>query len=235
MFDSTQLLLLGTGLSLGLLHAFDADHIMAVSSLSQRRVSMGGRVAFFGRWALGHSVTIVLLAGLLLAFDWQLSESAGLWAERAIGLLLLVAGGWLMLRLYPPALLLSRPALLLSKPTLRLHQHHHGDLCHTHLIDHRRTHDNHLPVLVGIVHGIAGSAPLLALLPSLIEGSPMLGAGYIMLFSAGVLLSMLGLGVVLSKVQHWLLARSDAVFNYAKGALGALTFAFGGFWLAGTL
>lgn len=221
IFDSTTVLLLGTGLSLGLLHAFDADHIMAVSSLSQRRVTSRGLVSFCGRWALGHGVTIAILAWLLLAFNWQLGESATLWAERAIGLLLMVAGGWLMIRLF--------------KPTLRLRTHRHGDLCHTHLIDTQRAHDNHLPVLVGVIHGIAGSAPLLALLPSLIEGSPMVGAGYIAVFSAGVLLSMLGFGMVLGAMQRWLLSRSDDLFDYAKGVLGALTFVLGGLWLAGTL
>ena len=221
MFDSTMVLLLGTGLGLGLLHAFDADHVMAVSSLSQRSVTARGLVTFCGRWALGHGVTVAMLAWLLLAFDWQLGESARLWAERAIGLLLIAAGGWLMVRLY--------------KPTLRLHTHRHGDLCHTHLIDNRHSHDNHLPVLVGVIHGIAGSAPLLALLPSLVDGSPMLGAAYIAVFSAGVLLSMLGFGMVLGAAQRWLLSRGNDLFNYAKGLLGALTLVLGGFWLAGTL
>ena len=143
MFDSTMVLLLGTGLILGLLHAFDADHIMAVSSLSQRSVTTRGLVSFCGRWALGHGVTIAMLTWLLLAFDWQLGESASLWAERAIGLLLLVAGGWLMVRLY--------------KPTLRLHTHSHGDLCHTHLIDNQRSHDNTLGIALNIheIHPIA--------------------------------------------------------------------------------
>tara|TARA_R110002167_G_scaffold184986_2_gene385532 strand:+ start:1324 stop:1704 length:381 start_codon:yes stop_codon:yes gene_type:complete len=123
----------------------------------------------------------------------------------------------------------------LYKPTLRLHTHRHGDHCHTHLIDNQHSHDNHLPVLVGVIHGIAGSAPLLALLPSMVDGSPMLGAAYIAVFSAGVLLSMLGFGMVLGAAQRWLQSRGNDLFNYAKGLLGALTLVLGGFWLAGTL
>ena len=221
--DQSMFLILITSLSLGLLHAFDADHIMAVSSLSTRKFSAKQLALFCGRWAIGHGATVCVLASILILFDWQLSESAALWAERLIGAMLLSVGLLIVFRCFKP------------EPTLTLRAHHHDDgTRHTHLVISNH-HENHLPVLVGIVHGVAGSGPLLALLPSLMAKAPFVGVAYVLIFSLGVLLSMICFGLVLGLVQINLQQHSERLFRYAKAALGVGASVLGGFWLAGSL
>ena len=183
--DPSIFLILLTSLSLGLLHAFDADHIMAVSSLSARKFSAKQLALFCGRWAIGHGATVCVLAFVLIIFDWHVSDSVAVWAERLIGA--------------------------------------------------AKHHETHLPVLVGVVHGVAGSGPLLALLPSLIQKAPSVGALYMLIFSLGVLLSMLGFGLVLGFVQNNLQQHSERLFRYAKLGLGVGASVLGGYWIVGSL
>jgi sulfite exporter TauE/SafE len=197
---------------------------MAVSSLSARKFSAKQLAFFCGRWALGHGATVCVLALLLIAFKWQLSESAAVWAERLIGAMLLTVGTLLVLRFFKP------------KEKLHLKAHHHHDgTHHTHLVDASSHHETHLPVLVGVVHGIAGSGPLLALLPSLLSKGPSIGIGYVLLFSFGVLLSMLAFGLLLGSLQNTLQQRSERVFGYAKALLGVGSATLGGYWILASL
>jgi nickel/cobalt exporter len=224
MIDPSTILVLITGLSLGILHAFDADHIMAVSSLSKRNFSAKKLAMFCGRWAMGHGATVCILSLLLIFFGWQLGETVSIWAERLIGVMLLCVGVLLVFR------------FIKSKPELAIKTHHHHDgTQHTHLVKKDNLHENHLPILVGIVHGIAGSAPLLALLPSLIAKAPVFGVGYVLIFSLGVLLSMLGFGLALGYMQSILQQRSEKVFNYAKALIGLGASVLGGYWILGSL
>ena len=224
MIDSSTILVLVTGLSLGLLHAFDADHIMAVSSLSKRKFSAKQLAMFCGRWAIGHGATVCILSLLLILFGWQLGETASIWAERLIGVMLLCVGVLLVFRFFK------------SKPKLMIKTHHHHDgTQHTHLVKNGKHHENHLPILVGIVHGIAGSAPLLALLPSLIDKAPAFGVAYVLIFSLGVLLSMLGFGLALGYIQNILQQRSEAVFSYTKALIGLGASVLGSYWILGSL
>jgi nickel/cobalt exporter len=222
--DPSMFLILLTSLSLGLLHAFDADHIMAVSSLSARKFSAKQLALFCGRWAIGHGATVGVLALILILFDWHLSHSVAVWAERLIGVMLLGVGLLIIFRFSKP------------EPTLTLQVHRHIDgTQHTHLIGAAKHHEKHLPVLVGVVHGVAGSGPLLALLPSLIQMAPSVGALYVLIFSLGVLLSMLCFGLVLGFLQNNLQQHSERLFRYAKLGLGVGASVLGGYWVVGSL
>lgn len=222
--DHSIFLLLVTSLSLGLLHAFDADHIMAVSSLAAKKFSAKQLALFCGRWALGHGATVCALAFVLIMFDWRPSDSVALWAERLIGAMLLGVGLVIIYRFFK------------STPTLTIQAHHHYDgTHHTHLVSTASHHEKHLPVLVGVVHGVAGSGPLLALLPSLISTAPSTGVAYVLVFSLGVLLSMLCFGLALGYVQNNVQQHSERLFRYAKAALGVGASVLGGYWILGSL
>jgi nickel/cobalt exporter len=222
--DPSILLILFTSLSLGLLHAFDADHIMAVSSLSARKFSPQQLALFCGRWAIGHGATVCVLAFISIIFDWHLNHSVAVWAERLIGVMLLGVGLLIIFRFFG------------SEPTLTLQAHRHIDgTQHTHLIGAAKHHEKHLPVLVGVLHGVAGSGPLLVLLPSLIEKAPSVGPLYVLIFSLGVLLSMLCFGLVLGVVQNNLQQHSERLFRYAKLGLGFGASVLGGYWVVASL
>ncbi len=211
-----------TAFSLGLLHALDADHVMAVSSFSNHRPGLSRSVAFCTRWAVGHGAVLLIAGGLLFGLGLSIPETWQVAAEKSVGVLLVVLGSWCLWSIHR------------KKVTLATHSH--GDLEHTHWHekDHRDVKrpslDNHGPVFVGMLHGLAGSAPALALVPAVMKGDLMQAFGYLLLFSLGVLLSMfvfgLSFGWMQQKVNHY----SERVFMVSRHALAFLSIGIGVFW-----
>ena len=218
MIDLSIIALLSTGLGLGLLHAFDADHIMAVSTLSSKRPSMKQSMKFCVQWALGHGGVLIALGLLIFALGVQVPESLSLWAERAVGFMLIGLGAWLLYTLW--------------NQSVRIHVHQHGDMTHAHLAKEHGNKHNHTPVLVGITHGLAGSAPVLALIPAVSQGRIDVAIGYIVLFSLGVMFSMFLFGASLGGLQKWLQNRSNLLFNLSRGGIACLSMVLGGLWIA---
>jgi sulfite exporter TauE/SafE len=218
MYESTLSALLAASFVLGLLHAFDADHIVAVSSLAGRRRDWRSGMVYALKWALGHGGILLLVAVAALYFRWRLPEFITHSAERIVGVILIVAGLSILWRLY--------------RQRVTLRPHRHGDIVHAHLATAEQpvSHD-HKPVLVGIVHGLAGSAPALALIPATFY-QPLLGIGYMLIFSAGVLAGMLSFGVLLSHGQRFVHARGEWLLNGWHGLLGVGATVLGVVWLS---
>lgn len=180
--------ILGLAFGLGLLHALDADHILAVSTLASRHPDSARRPwRFCLRWALGHGLTLLLLGILAWGIGTRLPAALSHYAEAGVGLLLIAMGGWVWWDIRRQSL------------QLRFHRHrglpHHAHWyppadSHTH-------HHEHGATLVGALHGTAGSAPLLALIPIATQQPLSLGLLYLALFSLGTLASMLLFGGLL--------------------------------------
>ena len=180
------IVLMSLAFGLGMLHALDADHILAVSGLMVERKHRRSNVAFCLRWALGHGGVLVLLGVAIFLFGMHLPESFSQYAELAVGIVLVVIGVLLLLHLY--------------RLNAHLHFHHHDGMplhAHWHVHDQSRTasntnhHQDHAAILVGVLHGLAGSAPLLVLIPVSTMESPLYGVAYLLVFSVGVLCAML--------------------------------------------
>lgn len=183
--------------ALGLVHALDADHVMAVSVLATRGRGVAQGVRAGLRWAAGHGLVVLFAgAGLLWAGHALPAPIAGM-AERAVGLAMIVLGGCVLVELV--------------RRRVHLHFHTHDGLPpHAHWHDHAphaaaagagpraaaraqrhagaHQHD-HGALLVGALHGLAGSAPLLALLP-LARGSLPFAVGALACFGLGVACTM---------------------------------------------
>ena len=69
---SATIALLGVGFSLGFMHALDADHVMAVSSLSNKRPGLTKMLRFCAHWALGHGSILLLCGVILFGLGWQI-------------------------------------------------------------------------------------------------------------------------------------------------------------------
>ncbi len=218
MPETTLSALLAASFVLGLLHAFDADHIVAVSSLASGRREWKAGIAYAAKWALGHGGILLIVAIAALFFRWQLPGLVPQSAEKLVGVILIVAGISILWRLY--------------RQRVALRPHRHGDVVHAHLATAAKpvAHD-HKPVLVGIVHGLAGSAPALALIPATLY-HPALGLGYIVIFSAGVLAGMVSFGVLLSHGQRFLARRNERLFHGWHALLGIGATALGVIWLS---
>ena len=218
LIEFLPLLLFGFGF--GLMHALDADHIMAVSMLSQKKSGFGKTLLHSAHWALGHGVVLLISGACLFGFGVALPESLQKVAEASVGILLVILGlscFWQFRR-----------------DKLSLVKHSHDGVEHIHWHDNNPEHDKkhvHQPVFVGILHGLAGSAPALALIPAMASGEIMLAMVYLLLFSLGVLISMLGFGLGLAKLQGWLSLRYNAAFQCSRYALAGLSIGLGSFWL----
>lgn len=163
------------GLMLGIAHAFDADHLLAVSSLAARHDSRRATVRYAALWAMGHGGLLIAVSLAILWFGWTMPSALPAGAERMVGAVLITAGvslAWTLLGRH------KQPEAAAIPSSLR----------------------ERVPFLVGMLHGLAGSAAMLALIPVSLH-QPVAGVGYAMLFSAGVLAGMMGFGLIFDRVR----------------------------------
>ena len=181
-------LLLLTGLVLGMRHAFDRDHVAAVThfiSLEPDPV----KSAWFGcRWALGHAVTVLALGSLIILLHLKFDPAFERYAELAVGVTLIVLGIWRL--------------ALLWQERRHAHRHEHRATAHTHTHTHQpgKEHVHRFaPTLVGMVHGASGTAEVFVLLPITLMSTAWLAYTYIALFSMGCATAMSGYGYVVGR------------------------------------
>jgi ABC-type nickel/cobalt efflux system permease component RcnA len=184
--------ILGLGFLLGMQHALEADHIAAVSSIAARRSNVGDVVKHGLTWGLGHTLTLFVFAGAALLLGHAIPASVARPLETAVGIMLVGLGAHLLWRLW--------------RDRVHFHRHHHRDgTVHFHAHSHSgesapharsaHLHDHGFrwrTLLVGLMHGMAGSAALLVLAVSRAP-SPVAGLGYVALFGIG---SMIGMGAL---------------------------------------
>ena len=92
--------------------------------------------------------------------------------------------------------------------------------------------DTHAPVFVGVVHGLAGSAPALALVPAVANGELTSALVYLLAFSVGVMLAMLAFGLGFAAVQQYLQQRHIVLFNRCRYGIAATSIIIGGYWIS---
>lgn len=228
MHTQTLFGVLTLGFSLGLLHALDADHIMAVSVLAAKIRPLKSRLLvalttlrYCMQWAFGHGGILLLLGVLLVAWELPLPSALPIVAEKIIGLFLIAMGGWIIWQLRDNKIKLH----------VHKHSHDHGNIQHVHLAAQSGSGHNHKPVLIGITHGVAGSAPIFALLPAIGSSNQWLALGYLMLFSGGVLIAMMLFGLFFGQVVGWLDQFGNRLFRIARFVLATVSIIFGSYWL----
>ena len=211
------------GFTLGLTHAFDPDHLVAVSTLvsqeeSVRRSSLVGVI-----WGLGHTASLALVGFVVLTLKLTIPPALARGMELGVALMILLLGGNLLWR--------SVQALV-----LHTHPHSHDDFTHAHLHLHRRKAMNHRhphllrsgrkPFVVGVVHGLAGSAALSLLVLATVP-STLLGLLYIIVFGLGSIGGMLFMSMVMSLPFVLTADRFSLWHEQAKGLAGLVAVAFG--------
>ena len=181
------------GFLLGVKHALDADHVVAVSTIATENRSLKGSCAIGFCWGVGHTA-VLLVAGLaVLGFHLAIPHDVARLFEAGVGVMLIGLGlsvGWTLLRER-----LHVHAHTHDDGTGHLHVHSHcGGPGHAHL---HRFRLEYKSLAVGMVHGLAGSAALLLLVLSTVR-SLTDGMLYILVFGAGSIAGMVLLGAVLS-------------------------------------
>ncbi len=226
----TSILLLG--LLLGMQHALEADHVAAVSSLytgtrSVRRIATHGAV-----WGLGHSLTLFIFAGAAVFLDLRFGETLAQVLECVVGMMLILLGGQVLFRLW--------------RERLHFHTHHHPNgrthfHIHSHLgenVDHNpdhhvHAHANRLPLrtlVVGMVHGLAGSTALVLLTATTVQG-PVIGLLYVGLFSLGAIAGMTALSSLLAVPLAWTAQALTWTHRSLQAVVGVATLVIGALFL----
>lgn len=217
---------LGLGFLLGMQHALEADHIAAVSSIAARRTDVSDIVKHGLTWGLGHTLTLFVFAGAAIVIGHAIPEQLARPLETAVGVMLVGLGAHVLWRLWCDG--------------VHFHQHGHDDgtehfHVHSHVnepIPHQKSSHEHQhgfrwrSLLVGLMHGMAGSAALLVLAITQAK-DPVYGIFYVLLFGIG---SMLGMGA-LSTLIAVPLAVSARSLTWANRSLqclvGAVTIGIG--------
>ena len=202
MSATEPLLLLLTGLVFGMRHAFDRDHVAAVTHfISLEPDPM--RSAWFGvRWAIGHALSVLLLGSLILLLHLKFDPAFERYAELAVGMTLIGLGIWRLFLLY--------------QERRHVHRHAHRSTEHTHSHSHepRREHVHRFaPVFVGLVHGAAGTAEVFVLIPITLISTTWLAYTYIGLFSLGCATTMGGYGYVVGRFYRRASATGQRIYR----------------------
>jgi cytochrome c biogenesis protein CcdA len=226
--------ILGLGFLLGMQHALEADHIAAVSSLAARRTHIGDIVKHGLTWGLGHTLSLFVFAGVAILLGQAIPEHLARPLETAVGVMLVGLGAHVLWRLWRDRVHFHRHGH--SDGTVHFHAHSHAGetVAHTRAA-HAHAHGfRWRALLVGLMHGMAGSAALLVLAASR-ASSPAAGLGYVALFGIG---SMVGMGalstviaVPLAVSARWLTLANRGL----QGAVGVVTIAIGIMTIAETV
>ncbi|MEO8110819.1 MAG: sulfite exporter TauE/SafE family protein [Ginsengibacter sp.] len=169
----------------GFAHAFEADHLLAVSNIVSRRNSIRLSLKDGIYWGLGHTSTILLIGILVLLFRVNISAQYFHYLEAIVGVMLVILGLYRLKKL-----------LRVKKIIIHTHAHEHdGSGAHQHLHVHvgspaKHNHQHSLAYGVGLVHGLAGSGALIVMVMIQIK-EPMNGLLYLLIFGIGSIGGML--------------------------------------------
>jgi len=211
-------MILGYGFFFGLKHATEADHLAAVSTIVSERRSLLGSAVIGGIWGLGHTISLIAAGIFVLLLDFQISEQTERKLEFCVGVMLVLLG-------------LNVLRKLIQGGTLHFHAHEHGARQHVHphlhepnAKDDPNTHHGFSfsprPLIIGMVHGLAGSAALmLAIIPTI--NSRPLGLLYITIFGIGSIGGMMLMSLLVG-LPYTLTALRFNRFNYLLQSIAGL-------------
>jgi high-affinity nickel permease len=242
------------GFFLGMRHATDADHVIAVTTIVSRQRSVWAAAWTGVLWGVGHMLTILAVGIGIIIFGLVIPPRIGLGMEFSVAIMLVLLG-----------------VLTLTGVTRRIqeglagasqsgeaegrhaHPHSHGDYVHTHVHGHAPGAHGHLeeatpqgrldralgrfgtyhtlrPLIVGLVHGLAGSAAVALLVLAAIR-DPWWATAYLVIFGLGTIAGMMLITAAVA-VPFAVTARRFAWLNrHLATASGLLSVVFG-LWLA---
>jgi high-affinity nickel-transport protein len=180
------------GLLLGIRHAVDPDHVVAVTAIATGQRSIRRATLIGAMWGVGHTFTILLVGGAIIVFRIAIPPRLGLAFEFAVGVVLIVLG---------LANLLSRAEVPSTPGTAR-------------------------PLVVGMVHGLAGSAAVALLVLAAVR-DPRWALGYLLLFGLGTIVGMMAVTTAIAVPAAFAAARVTALRRYLVLASGAASVIFG--------
>lgn len=206
------------GLLIGLRHSMEADHVAAISTMVATSKGRLRKAPLLGAmWGIGHTATLFVAGLLVLLFAVHIPENLSLRLEFGVGVMLLFLAistftGFSVGKFFRGFFGRRRHS--------HVHAHPDKGLVHEHDHDHHDHRHGHKSILIGMVHGMAGSGALLLVVLSAIHSVP-LGLAYIAIFGAGSVASMAGIstliGLPFARARN--AARLTVALKYAAAAV----------------
>ena len=237
------------GFVLGMRHATDPDHVIAVTTIVSRQRSIGSAALIGAFWGVGHTITIMTVGAAIIVFNLVIPARLGLAMELAVGLMLVLLG---VLNLTGVTARLTEhftPAVAGGHS----HPHAHGDYVHTHVHGHEPGRHGHpedttplakldsrfgaassrlglyqmmRPLLVGVVHGLAGSAAVALLVLATIHNSAF-AVAYLLVFGVGTIAGMMLITAAIAVPYAYTGRRFGRLNGALAAASGLLSVGFG--------
>ena len=251
--------LLAVGFFLGVRHATDADHVVAIATIVTREKRLSAAAAIGVLWGVGHGLTVALVGCAIILFGVVIPPRVGLAMEFAVGIMLVLLGVFTLAAVARQArealalhLLHAHHAAqhdLARQADGHVHVHTHGDYVHTHAHGHEHGGHGHAeqatpqgwldrhfgrlslyqalrPVIVGVVHGLAGSAAV-GLLALTAVRDPLWGLVYLLVFGVGTIVGMMLITVLIAAPFAMSANRLPLVSGSVRAFAGALSLGFG--------
>jgi ABC-type nickel/cobalt efflux system permease component RcnA len=242
----TLLAILALGFMLGMRHATDPDHVVAVTTIVAGQGSVK-RAAMIGvAWGIGHTLTILLVGSAIILFKWAIPPRLGLAMELAVAVMLCVLG---VANLGGTVRWLRRWRSGPRPTAIHTHAHSHGDFVHAHPHGHNPEAHPHAenatplarldrqlgtlapyrlarPLVVGIVHGLAGSAAVALLVLAAIQ-TPVASVLYLLIFGIGTIAGMMIITAAISIPFTLGIAQGEQIQRSLRVASGLISLAFG--------
>ena len=236
-----MLTLLGLGFALGMRHALEADHAAAVASLALRSRSVSHTIWQGLAWGIGHTLTLLLFSSVVLILGLVIPEQFAEALECAVGLMLIGLGVDVLQKMWKEGIHFHIHQHTQGPPHFHAHTHHREG-SHAAPLAHDHAHPNGFPyraLVVGLMHGMAGSAALIVLTLQTVI-SPSEAVAYILMFGLGSTLGM-GLFSFVMAIPLWYSPRSLTFLHQGiQTCVGILTALLGlfvvyqhGSWLFG--
>lgn len=223
---------LGIGLLFGLKHATEVDHVVAVSTIASQQRNVLRSALVGALWGAGHTASLLLAGIIVLALRIAIPESVSNWLEFGVALMIIGLGTaalWRSLR---------------RRGDLHVHEHSHDGVSHVHVHFHeletrhkaQRQHNHTIsvigikPVLIGMMHGLAGSGALTLLVLTQIN-SPWLGLLYLAVFGFGSVVGMILMSGLIG-LPFALTARNLTSVHYRMQMAAAVVSIVFGLWYA---
>jgi len=237
--------IIAVGFFLGMRHATDPDHVIAVTTFvtQQRDIKKSALIGAF--WGIGHTLTIFVVGAAIILFGLVIPPRVGLSMELSVGLMLIILG-----LMNVRSFMRSVPArhAQAASNTVHSHPHQHGDYVHTHPHGHTPEAHSHSddqtplarldrlfgraasyqalrPLVIGIVHGLAGSAAVALLVLTTIR-STRWAIAYLSVFGIGTIAGMMVITMSIASTAHFL-GKSPRFSQRLGLASGLLSLAFG--------
>ena len=221
--------ILATGFSLGLRHALDADHLVAVSTIMNERKGFLSGSLVGALWGVGHTAALFVIGAIIILFNVHMPPMLSATVELLAALVLVALGVNVLWKVRRGAV-------------LHAHSHRHGEFLHAHphLHEHAGAHKHEAasshhrltgmskkPLLLGMLHGMAGSAGLMLVVLATIS-SRLLAVVYILLFGIGSMCGMFLMSMMIGMPLS-MSARNQRLNRYTRVSLGIVSICLGSF------